>query len=81
MPGLMSGDWKRSTVSGRSACNEVRGQRRTYPPPRQPSTLFQRHLSSIDSSAAQAVESSSRDKNPSRVRESRVMQDRAASVR
>jgi hypothetical protein len=39
MPGLMSGDWKRSTVSGPQRLQPVRGQRRTYRPPRQPSTL------------------------------------------
>src|SRR6266851_193488 len=39
MPGLMSGDWKRSTVSGPQRLQPVRGQRRTYRLPRQPSTL------------------------------------------
>ena|SRR5437870_3603834 len=39
MPGLMSGDWKRGTVSGPQRLQPVRGQRRTYRLPRQPSTL------------------------------------------
>ncbi len=39
MPGLMSGDWKRSTVLGPQRLQQLRGQRRTYRPPRQPSTL------------------------------------------
>jgi hypothetical protein len=39
MPGLMSGDWKRDTVSGPQRLQPLRGQRRTYRLPRQPSTL------------------------------------------
>src|SRR5229473_3013238 len=39
MPGLMSGDWKRGTVSGPQRLQPVRGQRRIYRLPRQPSTL------------------------------------------
>src|SRR5215831_4530705 len=46
MHGLMSGDWKRSTVSGPQRLQPtMRGQRRTYRPPRQPSTLPPIHSS------------------------------------
>jgi hypothetical protein len=40
MPGLMSGDWKRSTVLGPQRLQPMRGQRRTYRQPRQPPTLL-----------------------------------------
>ena len=46
MSGLMRGGWKRGSVSSSSACNEMRGQRRTKELPRQSPTLPLRPLTS-----------------------------------